>query len=76
MKTQSKKGSIAEVITSTCVGFIISYISSQVILPKFGYMITYKDTFYVTLWFTAISIIRSYTMRRLFNKYNWFGVNK
>jgi len=70
---QSKKGSHAESATNIAIGITIGFISNIIVLPAFGYDVTIKDATMISLVFTAISYVRSYCIRRIFNKYNFFG---
>ena len=56
-----------ESLTSTTIGIIIGIVLNLTILPVFGYNITVVDSLWVSLIFTAISVIRSYAVRRIFN---------
>ena len=50
-------------------------VASQVIIfPFFGVHIRLADNLVIGLWFTLISIVRSYVLRRAFNTYH-FHVN-
>jgi hypothetical protein len=62
--SQSKKQSLTEVVSNTAVGFIVSYISSFIIFPNYSA----DKNFFIVLYFTAVSILRSYVIRRWFNK--------
>lgn len=50
------------------LGYIVALISQLVIFPFFGIRVTLSDNLWIGLWFTVISIIRSYTLRRIFNR--------
>lgn len=65
---QTKKQSFLESLTNTAVGFIISLASTFVIFPLVGYESTPFKNLVVTVFFTVISIIRGYVIRRWFNK--------
>lgn len=65
---QSKKRSILESITNVIVGFGVSCASVHFIFPLFGYDIDLSDNCQIGIYFTFISIIRSYTLRRIFNR--------
>lgn len=70
---QTKFGSFLESLTSTLLGFGVALVSQLIIFPKFGVHLSLQDNLYITLWFTLISVARSYLIRRLFNrikKYN------
>lgn len=67
--SQSVKGSIAETIFNTVVGFAINYTANVVLLP----VLWDKEhiataAFYIGMFFTVISVTRSFCIRRLFNR--------
>ena len=64
---QSKKQSLIESLTSTTIGIIIGIVLNLTILPIFGYPVSVVDSLWISLIFTAISVIRSYAVRRIFN---------
>ena len=64
---QSKKDSLIESLTSTTIGWLIGVILNLTVLPLFDYNITVVDSLLVSLIFTAVSVIRSYAVRRIFN---------
>jgi len=66
---QSKKHSFIESIINVLIGYIIAVLSQIIIFPLFGININLSDNFLIGLWFTLISIIRSYMIRRLFNTF-------
>lgn len=70
---QSKLGSLAESITNIAIGITIGFISNIIVLPMFGYNVTMTDGLAISIVFTAISLVRSYVVRRVYNKYNFFG---
>lgn len=65
--TQTKLGSFTEAWANIVVGFGINYVANILILPLFGLNVTYGDAFWIGVCFTAISLIRSYVLRRWFN---------
>ncbi|MDB0603166.1 hypothetical protein PL373_18945 [Tenacibaculum maritimum] len=66
---QTKKQSFIESITNTTVGFCISLGATFIIFPIVGISSTGIKNIAVTLFFTVISIIRGYVIRRFFNKH-------
>ena len=64
---QSKKQSLIESLTSTTIGIIIGILLNLTILPIFGYPVSLADSLWISLIFTAISVIRGYIIRRWFN---------
>lgn len=66
--SQTKKGSLFESLVNVFVGIALSFLSNIIILHHFGVAISLKNNGLMTLYFTGISIARSYTLRRIFNK--------
>ena len=64
---QSKKQSLIESLTSTTIGIIIGIVLNVTILPIFGYPVSLSDSLWISVIFTAVSVIRSYAVRRIFN---------
>lgn len=67
---QTKKNSALEAVTNIIIGYLISVTSNWLILPLFGYNVTLLDSFGIGIAFTFVSLIRSYVLRRIFNKYD------
>ena len=64
---QTKKQSFIESLTSTTIGIIIGIVLNVTILPIFGYPVSLSDSLWISVIFTAVSVIRSYAVRRIFN---------
>ena len=67
---QSKKFSLLESITNVIVGFFTALLSQIIIFPLVGVKATVKENITIGLCFTVVSIVRSYTLRRIFNRIN------
>ena len=65
--SQSKVMSLVESLTNVAVGILVSFASQLVIFKAYGIHIALADNVMITLWFTVISVIRSYALRRVFN---------
>ena len=65
---QSKKHSLIEATTNIIIGYFVALISQLIIFPFYGMHPAIKDNLLIGLWFTVISICRSYILRRLFNR--------
>jgi hypothetical protein len=63
---QSKTHSLIESMVNVIVGYLVALISQVIIFPFFGIDITFRDNIFIGMWFTVISIIRSYILRRIF----------
>lgn len=64
---QSRIMSVFESIINVLIGYLVSVAANILILPLFGYDVTIADSFAIGLAFTAVSLIRSYVLRRAFN---------
>lgn len=65
--SQTKLGSIAEAWMNIAVGFSINYVANLCIFPLFGMHISALNNVYMGCIYTAISLVRSYVLRRWFN---------
>ena len=68
---QTKKMSLIETLSSVAIGYVISLALQMIIFPIFGINVSLTDNLIIGLFFTAISIIRGYLVRRLFNWINF-----
>jgi membrane protein implicated in regulation of membrane protease activity len=64
---QSKRESIFEAVTGVAIGFVVAIASQLIIFPWFGIHIPFTDNLLMSVFFTIISIIRGYFVRRWFN---------
>lgn len=64
--TQSRLVSFIEASANVVIGYLISVLANIIVLPVFGYHVTLGDSFAIGLVFTAISLVRGYVIRRLF----------
>ena len=65
---QTKKQSLLESITNVFIGYLTAFISQLLIFPLFDIKVSIQDNLLIWLYFTIISLIRSYIIRRYFNK--------
>jgi hypothetical protein len=66
--SQTRLGSWLEAWANIVIGFGINWAANLLIFPLFGFDITPSQAFHVGLIFTAISLVRSYILRRTFNR--------
>jgi hypothetical protein len=64
---QTRLGSLIEALTNVVIGFAINWTANLAILPIFGFNVTGAQAFGIGVFFTVISIARSYVLRRWFN---------
>ena len=67
---QSRQRSVLEAVTNVLVGFLVAVGANLLVLPAFGYQVTVSDSFAIGWVFTVISMMRSYVLRRLFNRWD------
>jgi hypothetical protein len=64
---QSKLGSFIESCMNIAIGYGIALLSQLTIFPLYGIHISLSTNLWIGLWFTVISLVRSYVIRRWFN---------
>lgn len=67
---QTRKQSFTESVVNVLVGYGVAVGSQIIIFPFFGIDIPLEENFVIGFYFTVISIIRSYCLRRFFNGYH------
>lgn len=65
--TQTRLGSLIEAGFNIAIGFSINWCANLLILPLFGFAVTGGQAFGIGVFFTVISLVRSYVIRRWFN---------
>ena len=64
---QTKTQSLIESLVNILIGYGVAVASQVVIFPWFGIRVSVSDNLWIGAWFTVISLIRSYGLRRFFN---------
>jgi len=62
--------SLTEALTSTAIGYGVAVATNIVVLPAFGFSPTFGEAFWIGAIFTAVSLIRGYAVRRIFNAWS------
>ena len=65
---QTKKHSLIESFTNVFIGYIVALAGQLIIFPLLGKSFSIGDNLLTGLFFTAVSVIRSYVIRRWFTK--------
>lgn len=65
--SQTRLGSFIEAIFNVLIGAGVGLTSQLIVFPMFGINIPLSDNIAIMCWFTAISVARSYIVRRWFN---------
>jgi hypothetical protein len=63
---QTKTLSFIESVSNVVIGYGVALGSQIIIFPKFGIQVPLETNLQIGIWFTVISIIRSYVVRRVF----------
>jgi hypothetical protein len=59
--------SLVEATTNVAVGFGVAVLTQVMVFPLFGLHASLSDNLLLGSIFTVVSLIRSYTLRRVFN---------
>ncbi len=65
---QSKFQSLIESLINILIGYLTALLSQILIFPLFNIYVSIQDNLLIGLYFTLISLVRSYVLRRYFNK--------
>lgn len=63
---QSRSMSAVEAVANVAVGYVIATLATWIVLPAFGYPVAVGDALQISAFFTVISLLRSYLLRRVF----------
>jgi hypothetical protein len=64
---QSRIDSIIEVGVNILIGFAVALTANLIILPAHGYHGSLGSHVSIVAWFTGVSVLRQYVIRRLCN---------
>lgn len=65
--TQTRLQSLIEAWVNVVIGYWVAFLSQLLIFPMFGIQITIYDNLLIGGYFTVISLVRGYCIRRWFN---------
>ena len=65
---QSRLESLVEVLLNTVIGWLTAIITQIIVFPLFDIHVSFSERIGISLIFTTIAIVRSYMIRRWFNK--------
>jgi hypothetical protein len=66
---QSRRGSLIEATANTAIGYAVAVCAQAAILPAFGLQASASQHLGIAACFTAVSMVRSYVLRRAFNAF-------
>ena len=64
---QTRHQSLIETLAGTAIGFVIAFLAQLWIMHHYEIQSSLQQDFFITVFFTGISILRGYAVRRLFN---------
>lgn len=67
-QVQARRHSFIESLSNIAIGYVVAVVSQVVIFPVFGIHVPISDNLTIGAWFTVVSVIRSYVIRRWFTK--------
>jgi hypothetical protein len=67
---QSKLHSFLESMVNIFIGYVVAILSQLLVFPLFDIHIPFTSNLLIGVYFTIISLIRSYVVRRAFNAYH------
>ena len=67
MNGQPKRWSMVESLLNVAIGYFVALSTQLIVFPLFGIHISVQDNLGIGLVFTVVSIVRSYSLRRMFN---------
>lgn len=65
--TQSRRSSFYEACINVLIGYVVALASQWLVFPLFSIHVPLSTNLWIGAWFTAISLVRSYVIRRWFN---------
>lgn len=66
---QTKIESLIEAGTNIVIGFLFGVLTQLILFPLKGIEVSFVDNIEICLWFTSVSFLRTYLIRRWFNTY-------
>ncbi len=65
---QSRLMSLVEAVANVAVGYGVAVATQALVFPLFGLEATLSDNLAIGAVFTAVSLVRSYVLRRMFGR--------
>jgi hypothetical protein len=71
---QTRWQSFLEAVTNIVVGYVLAVVTQIIVFPLFGLDVSLGKNLLLGLAFTGVSLARSYTLRRVFNRVSLAGL--
>ena len=66
---QSHRLSLLEAVTNVVVGYVLAVLTQMIVFPWFGLSASLQDNLAIGAAFVGVSLIRSYVLRRVFERW-------
>ena len=66
---QSHRLSLLEAVTNVVVGYVLAVLTQMIVFPWFGLSASLQDNLAIGAAFVGVSLIRSYALRRVFERW-------
>jgi hypothetical protein len=73
---QTRLHSFLEATANILIGSLISLLVQRLVFPLYGIQITLSQDIQIVAIFTVVSIVRSYILRRVFNRFHKKEISK
>lgn len=67
---QTRFQSLIEAWANVAIGYFVALVAQMIVFPIYDIEVTITQNIQIGLIFTAVSITRSYILRRFFNRYH------
>lgn len=64
---QTRIGSLIESLANIAVGYLVALVSQLLLFRHYGIEVDVEVNLKIVAWFTLVSLVRSYVLRRYFN---------
>ena len=68
--SQTRRQSLIEAWANIAVGYAVNMVANFAIFPLFGWKITLRQNLLIGVFYTVVSLARSYALRRAFNRWH------
>ena len=69
LRRQSHRMSMIEAVTNVVVGYALAVGTQVLVFPLIGLTASFSDNLLIGAVFTSVSVIRSYALRRMFERW-------
>lgn len=65
---QTRSQSAIESVANVAIGIAVALLTQLIVFPLYGLEVQLSDNLQISGWFTLVSLLRSYCVRRFFNR--------